>query len=213
MRRQSVGSEPLFSYVRLEDRIPADHPLRTIRALGQGVGVARRAVCGAVSAHGEAVDRTGDAAAGDVAAGVLLGALGAPVDGADQLQSAASLVRRPVDGRRRLESDGFTHNRDRLLETEVARAFLTTLAESRSPCSTVAGRRPRHARHRQGLRRDRLHRALRARSVTPHIAVQGTVFENVQGPQGGDRPTHAGPRRLRWSARRSAIASKRVSPG
>ena len=33
MRGRDDGSEGLFSYVRLEERIPADHPLRAIRAL------------------------------------------------------------------------------------------------------------------------------------------------------------------------------------
>src|SRR5262249_2727396 len=33
MRGREDGSEGFFSYVRLEERIPADHPLRQIRAL------------------------------------------------------------------------------------------------------------------------------------------------------------------------------------
>jgi len=33
MRGREAGSEELFSYVRLEGRIPADHPLRAIRTL------------------------------------------------------------------------------------------------------------------------------------------------------------------------------------
>src|SRR5258707_1198063 len=33
MRGEQRGSEGLFSYIRLEERIAADHPLRTIRAL------------------------------------------------------------------------------------------------------------------------------------------------------------------------------------
>ena len=33
MRGRAAGSEDLFSYVRLEERIPADHPLRAIRTL------------------------------------------------------------------------------------------------------------------------------------------------------------------------------------
>src|SRR6266496_1395637 len=33
MRGRDDRSEGLFSYVRLEDRVPADHPLRAIRAL------------------------------------------------------------------------------------------------------------------------------------------------------------------------------------
>jgi transposase len=33
MRGEDFRSEGLFSYLRLEDRIPADHPLRAIRVL------------------------------------------------------------------------------------------------------------------------------------------------------------------------------------
>jgi len=33
MRGEDQRSEVLFSYVRLESRIPADHPLRAIRTL------------------------------------------------------------------------------------------------------------------------------------------------------------------------------------
>ncbi len=33
MRGEQRGSEGLFSYIRLEERIAADHPLRAIRAL------------------------------------------------------------------------------------------------------------------------------------------------------------------------------------
>ena len=33
MRGREEGSGELFSYVRLEDRVPADHPLRMIRSL------------------------------------------------------------------------------------------------------------------------------------------------------------------------------------
>ena len=118
MRGRDDRSEGLFSYVRLEERIPADHPLRAIRGVGgRGFGGAERAVRGAVLGDGPAVDPAGDAAAGDAAAGVLLGPLGAAADGADQLQPVVPLVRRPVDGRARCGMPTvFTHNRDRLLE-------------------------------------------------------------------------------------------------
>ena len=33
MRGLTGGAEGLFSYVRLEERVPAEHPLRAIRAL------------------------------------------------------------------------------------------------------------------------------------------------------------------------------------
>ena len=37
MRGREDRSESLFSYVRLEERVPADHPLRAIRALADEV--------------------------------------------------------------------------------------------------------------------------------------------------------------------------------
>ena len=37
MRGQEDRSEGLFSYLRLEERVPADHPLRPIRALADEV--------------------------------------------------------------------------------------------------------------------------------------------------------------------------------
>ena len=37
MRGRGDRSESLFSYVRLEERVPADHPLRPIRALADEV--------------------------------------------------------------------------------------------------------------------------------------------------------------------------------
>jgi transposase len=44
MRGEQRGSEGLFSYIRLEGRIAADHPLRAIRALVNEVlsGLSRR---------------------------------------------------------------------------------------------------------------------------------------------------------------------------
>ena len=37
MRRGKDRSESLFRYVRLEERVPSDHPLRPIRALANEV--------------------------------------------------------------------------------------------------------------------------------------------------------------------------------
>ena len=44
MRGTPVDQESMFSYVRLERRIPADHPLRAIRAMTDEalVGLSRR---------------------------------------------------------------------------------------------------------------------------------------------------------------------------
>ena len=100
MRGEDQRSEGFFSYVRLESRIPTDHPLRAIRDTGRrgaagAVADVRRALC----ARRPAVDPAGAAVAGAAAAGVLHGALGAAVDGATRLQSVVPLVRRALDGR------------------------------------------------------------------------------------------------------------------
>jgi hypothetical protein len=39
MRGEDQQSEGFFSYVRLEARIPADHPLRAVRELRRAAGV------------------------------------------------------------------------------------------------------------------------------------------------------------------------------
>src|SRR5262249_36016011 len=94
--------------------------LRELRgAGGQGspaAGGARDRQCrlgGAVAGIREAVraawsslDRAREAAAGAVAASVLLGAFGAAVDGAARLQLAVSLVCRAGDGRADVGRDG-----------------------------------------------------------------------------------------------------------
>ena len=107
MRGEDQRSEGFFSYVRLEARIPADHPLRAIRelvdaALAGVVAGVRQLVC----ARRTAVDPAGAAAAGAAAAGVLHGALGAAADGATRLQSAVPLVRRALGGRCGVGCDG-----------------------------------------------------------------------------------------------------------
>src|SRR3954451_5078749 len=101
MRGRDDRSEGLFSYVRLEERVPADHPLRPIRALAD-----EAALRGAVLVDGPAFDPARDAAAGDAAAGGLLGALRADADGAEQLQPVVTLVRRTAAGWRGVASDG-----------------------------------------------------------------------------------------------------------
>ena len=86
----------------LEERVPADHPLRAIRALAdEALAALNGRLRGAVLGDGPALDPAGDAAAGDAVAGVLLGALRADADGADRLQPAVPLVRRAADGRAR----------------------------------------------------------------------------------------------------------------
>ena len=86
MRGEDQRSEGLFSYVRLESRIPADHPLRAIRELVDGaLRDLSRSFDRMIFARRPAVDSAGAAAARFAAAGVLHGALGAAVDGTAQL--------------------------------------------------------------------------------------------------------------------------------
>lgn len=128
MRGREAASVNLFSYVRLEERVPADHPLRPIRALAD-----------------EVLARLNDRFES------LYSGLGRPSIPPEMLLRATllqaffsvrsermlmeqidyNLLFRWFVG---LEIDapvwhptGFTHNRDRLLETEVARAFLSGL--------------------------------------------------------------------------------------
>src|SRR5262249_21221720 len=70
------------------------------------VGDAVAGVRKALRAVGAAVDRAGEAAAGAVAASVLLGAFGAAADGAAGLQLVVSLVCRAGDGRADLGCNG-----------------------------------------------------------------------------------------------------------
>ena len=73
----------LFSYVDLEARVWKDHPLRTIRLIvNETLAAMERDLAGLYSGTGPTLDRAGEAFAGDAAAGVLLGALGASADGA-----------------------------------------------------------------------------------------------------------------------------------
>jgi hypothetical protein len=73
MRGSDKRMGELFSYVDLENRVPAKHPLRLIRRCGE---------------------RDFGGAAGASAAGVLYDPVGATIDGTARLQPALPLVRR-----------------------------------------------------------------------------------------------------------------------
>jgi len=128
MRGFDDRSEGLFSYIRLEERKPADHPLRGIKALADAALVA--------------LDRRFDA---------LYSSLGRPSIPPEMLLRATMLqaffsvrsermlmeqinynllfrwfVGLPMDAEV-WHPTVFTHNRDRVLETEVAREFLAAL--------------------------------------------------------------------------------------
>ena len=87
-----------------------------------------RALRGALFAYGTTLDPAGDAAEGDAAAGLLLGALRAAMlmEQIDYNLLFRWFVGLPLDGAV-WHATVFTHNRDRLLEAEVAREFLAAL--------------------------------------------------------------------------------------
>src|SRR5215211_5298368 len=80
----------------------AGHPAAGERGASAAVTRLRAALC----PDGPDLDRAGKVAAGVAPAGVLLGALGAAIDGAADLQYAVPLVCRPVHGRTGLGRDG-----------------------------------------------------------------------------------------------------------
>src|SRR3954453_13229429 len=99
MRGSDIRTGDLFSYVDLEHRVPANHPLRLIRRIVNEVLAALDSEFGrAVRDRRAALDRPRAAATSAFAAGVLQHPLGAPVDGTIALQSALSLVYRSRRG-------------------------------------------------------------------------------------------------------------------
>src|SRR5579864_1407797 len=100
----------MFSYVGLEDRIPADHPLRGVRKLVDAVLAGVQRLRWTVLADGTALDCARTVTAGPAAAGFLFGAERTAADGATELQLAVSLVcglgdRRPGMESRRLQQE------------------------------------------------------------------------------------------------------------
>ena len=83
MRGGDGRSGELFSYVHLETRIRADHPLRAIRAIvNEALTALERDFAALYAPASAAVDPAGEAVAGDAVAGLLHDPLGAAVDGA-----------------------------------------------------------------------------------------------------------------------------------
>ena len=116
MRGRDDRAEGMFSYIRLEERVPADHPLRAIRRLADEALAALNGRLDAVYwTPGASVDPAGDAAAGDASAGVL------SVRSERQLMEQIDynllfrwFVGLPMDAAV-WHPTVFTHNRDRLL--------------------------------------------------------------------------------------------------
>src|SRR5438093_11210963 len=97
----------MWSYVPMEQRIPADHPLRVMRPLVDAVlrELSPR-FAELYSRVGRPSDRAREAAARAAVAGAVHDPQRAAADGATRLQPAVSLVRGSGDGRPRLERHG-----------------------------------------------------------------------------------------------------------
>lgn len=113
----------MFSYVALENRIPADHPLRGVRKLVDVVLAGMSKDFERLYAHGGRPSIAPEALLRAVAAGVLYSAQRAAVDGAAQLQAAVPLVRRLRDRRRDVEPGCVQQEYDRLLNQDPAQKF------------------------------------------------------------------------------------------
>ncbi len=124
-REQRCGE--LFSYVDIEARIRADHPLRTIKVL---VGEALDALSGDSEAlicryGGTAVDPAGTSAPGDTVAGILFGTIWAAADGT---RLEFDLLFRWFVGlssdERSWDASTVSKNRERFLGGDIAAKFL-----------------------------------------------------------------------------------------
>jgi transposase len=128
MRGQDDRSEGLFAYVRLEERIPADHPLRPIRALAdEALALLNKRFEGLYSSMG----RPSIPPEMLLRATLLQAFFSVRSERMLMEQINYNLLFRWFVG---LPMDAdvwhatvFTHNRDRLLQTQVAREFLATL--------------------------------------------------------------------------------------
>lgn len=128
MRGREERSEGLFSYVRLEERVPSDHPLRAIRRL---TDEALAALSGRFEALYSPMGRPSIAPKMLLRATLLQAFFSVRSERMLMEQIDYNLLFRWFVG---LPMDGavwhptvFTHNRDRLLEAEIAHAFLAAL--------------------------------------------------------------------------------------
>ncbi|MNT17218.1 hypothetical protein D3C72_1523570 [compost metagenome] len=128
MRRHGGCGDELFSFVRLEERVPADHPLRAIRALTDEV---LASLCGRIDGLYARVGRPSIPPEMLLRATLLQAFFSIRSERMLMEQINYNLLFRWFVG---LSMDaavwhptGFTHNRDRLLEADVAREFLSAL--------------------------------------------------------------------------------------
>jgi len=128
MRGRDDRSEGFFSYVRLEDRVPADHPLRAIKALAdEALGGLNKRFDGLYSGMG----RPSIPPEMLLRATLLQAFFSVRSERMLMEQINYNLLFRWFVG---LPMDAevwhptvFTHNRDRLMEADVAHAFLAAL--------------------------------------------------------------------------------------
>src|SRR5215208_5942279 len=128
MRGRDDRADGLFSYVRLEERIPADHPLRAVRRLADE---ALAALNGRFEALYSSMGRPSIAPEMLLRATLLQAFFSVRSERMLMEQINYNLLFRwfvglPLDGAV-WHATVFTHNRDRLLEAEVAREFLSAL--------------------------------------------------------------------------------------
>jgi hypothetical protein len=96
MRGKDDRSEILFSYIRLDERVPADHPLRVTRQLVDGRLLSCRGHSpSSMPGMADLLSRRNGCCT-RCCAGVLHGAFGTAIDGATQLKFAVPLVRRAL---------------------------------------------------------------------------------------------------------------------
>jgi transposase len=128
MRGQDDRSEGFFSYVRLEERIPADHPLRPIKALvDEALGALNKRFEGLYSTMG----RPSIAPEMLLRATLLQAFFSVRSERMLMEQIDYNLLFRwfvglPIDAAV-WHSTVFTHNRDRLMEADIAHEFLAAL--------------------------------------------------------------------------------------
>ena len=142
MRGADEQPGSMFSYVSLEERVPADHPLRAIRRITDRALARLSPQFGqAVYQFRAAVDPAGEAVARVAAAGALHDPQRAAADGAAGLQPAVSLVRGPGHGRRRVVADDVHARIATACSTATSRAaFFEAVLIARRHASAAVGR-------------------------------------------------------------------------
>ena len=128
MRGQDDGDDGLFSYVRLEQRVPQDHPLRAIRKLADE---ALAGLDGTFKAMYSGTGRRSIAPEMLLRATLLQAFYSVRSERQLMEQIDYNLLFRwfvglPMDASV-WHATVFTHNRDRLMKADVARAFLSRL--------------------------------------------------------------------------------------